>query len=320
MVDYHHTMAMTFIIISFIAEFSLDGQLLNSYINNFQSFIGVIWDMVEEEDGSYFVVQHNAMVTNNGGIQPSAFCRFNSDLSVKHPYFTEDVSILERAFYGDIIPANDTSFVLASRLFKDPAKKSAYSAGLGATLFSISIFDTACQLINTSYYGDPSPDATNTPSIWQCADIDKTNPNAFFAAGFSPMTTSPFTDTHSTIFTYKFNVDGTKLWEVKYGGADSATYFKSYATYATQDGGVLLLNMRHAFYSGADADVLIVKYDKDGTLSIEDTEIEPQKINCYPNPATSELHIDIPMHNGNPYLLQQQYYRCKPMEQRGIYL
>ncbi len=281
----------------FIAEFSLDGELLNLYANDYQNLIGVIWDMVEEEDGSYLAVQHNVMPNNDGVLQNAPFCRFNSDLSIKQPYCIVDPDIISMASYGDIIPATDTSFILASRVTPLLQRQTRF-------FFSIAAFDTACQLIDSTHYSDPSTGAVNYPSYWQCADIDKTNPNAFFASYFSPMQANTFYNGPSTIFTYKFNTDGTEQWLRTYGGADSAAYFQGCATYATQDGGVLLLNTRHAFYSGEDSDVLIVKYDKDGALSIEDTDIEPQKINCYPNPATSELHIDIPMHNGKPYLLQ----------------
>ncbi len=284
----------------FIAEFSVDGQLLNLYINDIKVLYGVIWDIVEEADGSYLAAQDNQLQNNNGLIQDASFCRFNHDLSIKHPYFN-----FNYVNYGDIIPASDTSFILVSREPNYNYKENQTShSRLSPNFFSIFTFDTACQLIDSSHSGDTSPNAVNNPSIWQCADIDKTNPNAFFASDFSPMSSDPFYDGPSTIFTYKFNTDGTKLWEAKYGGPDSAAYFKGYATYATQDGGVLLLNTRHAFYSGNDADVLIIKYDKDGALSIKENELQTQTINCYPNPTSSELHIDIPISNGKPYLLK----------------
>lgn len=288
---------------SFIMEFTTSGELLHEYYDRTVSFPGAMYHVMEEADGSYLAVQQ-ATTAFEGASASTAFCRFNSDLSLKKAYLDPGPFVFDMARNGYIIPKNDTSFLMVGRALIDSEHASPeYPIG---TYLNIATFDTTCQLLDFHLVSDTSTENKYNACIWKTADIDKTNSEAFFLSSFaSAGLPNLFVDMPSTIWTHKYTTDGQEQWLRKYGGADTAAYFFAFATYATTDGGVLLLNTRHAYGSGQDSDVHIVKYDKNGYLPVEEVELplKPQ-ISCYPNPATAQLHIDLPAYTGQVYHLR----------------
>ncbi len=83
-------------------------------------------------------------------------------------------------------------------------------------------------------------------------------------------------------------------WQKYFGG--DAFYF-NYIAYATDDGGILLLNHRYNYNDNQDYDLHILKLDSEGNYTnIENPEIKVSELILFPNPATTEINIRLGSH------------------------
>ncbi len=304
-----------------IVEFATDGHVVNTYFNPILSPIGRIWHM-QEYNNNYLAVQTCILENAEGQYKNVTFCRYSKeDLQVLHPYFEVDENVVPLAYAGHIIPANDTAFLLIGRaLIRAKSNENALEMiHVSAArpnihrnknevrttfLLGLAHLDTACQLQGQVEHYAHFSSGDSYPGFWQSADIDKTNANIFYSSGVSPMSLQHYSSFPNTIWTYKFNTFGEEQWVVKYREPNDSAYFINYSVYSTTDGGLMLLNQRYNFNPNKDMDVHIIKYDSDGQLAVHNNEMPHTKVQVYPNPATSELHIDIPMYHGQPYRLQ----------------
>ncbi len=293
-----------------IVEFATNGSLLNTYYNSIVSPIGRIWHLQEYND-NYLAVQTCILENEEGQYRNVTFCRYSKDnLQVKYPYFEVDEPLVPLAYAGHIIPANDSAFLLVGRALVGAKQNKNQTQDVNMLavakdiyvnkdkttnfLLGLAHLDTACQLQgNVEHYAHFS-DGDSYPGFWQSADIDKTNPNAFYCSGVSPMSLKQFPNYPNTVWTYKFNTVGEEQWVVQYREPNDSAYFINYSTYATTDGGVMLLNQRYNFNPNEDMDVHIMKYDSEGLLSVQDSEAEYMQIQPYPNPTKDILHLDMP--------------------------
>ncbi|MFN8117834.1 MAG: T9SS type A sorting domain-containing protein [Bacteroidia bacterium] len=111
--------------------------------------------------------------------------------------------------------------------------------------------------------------------------------------------------TPTKILTAKIDTSGNLIWQ-KYFGT-SNYYYQPMAVAATSDSGVVVSGMRFNTLFPTQKDSMegfVIKYDKDGNLSINNTIVKEQtksfiSVELYPNPTSNETSVNISLVNSS---------------------
>lgn len=155
---------------------------------------------------------------------------------------------------------------------------------------AFSAYNTEINPLNYISFG--KVDTTDTPYM-----LDFIHPDSIFICGSAnlftygsgpPATGFDMKDTWIDIFNYGW--DGTYNWNLYYGG--DAEYLPGYIL-ATLDGGCLVVgsyyDWRHT--TAPERDGFILKLDSEGTYTSVANEINPKKIQLYPNPGGEVITV-----------------------------
>jgi len=258
--------------LSFLAEYSLDGELLNmidfttSYADNF----------VQLADGSYNVYN----LFNRLWHLPADWSELSEGI---------------RYEFGDGFYSNDTPILLEDETwlhsgrdhFIDPATQDRYYVSQAVIIRP----DSTTEII---YQNRPAEDVSIAPAI-NGMDMIDTNYIYFTSvyAGCSALF-HPDNDCLNYVSIHSIQLNGTENW-TQYLGFDAA--YHSIKVLATQDSGVVLLVYRYSELDNLEdeGDMYFVKLDKDGNVDFPvNTEEETppfivQQFLVYPNPARDLL-------------------------------
>lgn len=176
------------------------------------------------------------------------------------------------------------------------------SASCSATYQNIaSTIKNNNQVLNTEIIGDPLRNnvivSPMTPGNMEHNFIYTTAITGYNSTNSSP----PQTNT-TQILVHKIDTMGTLIWAKYFSEPDM--YYYPYKVLATSDSAVIVCGMRYNLINPAvnnKCEGFVMKIDKDGNqvfVGIKENSGRFSNIICYPNPAKSQIHLDIPFQYG----------------------
>ncbi len=274
---------------SFALEIDPHNLTIIHMFNNFfgNKIYGLkIFDLAELPDGSGYIC---ALPDNYEPLTSFHFetMLLNKDLSEREFFF------LGTEIFGNYLMINEETYISTGRLVAD--EPTALHDMLGVIKCNQQNEKIAQQILGDPNFSDAIHYA-NYPSFYKSTDRCKTNDSLFYYTGNINVRFMDFQPDPSYILVNQLDLDLNMIWQTTIGEDEEDACYRNLFSYATNDGGVLLLNQRYNFKTHTpeerDYDLHIVKLKgNNDTDGMSEFHTKKSTAVLYPNPATDKIHI-----------------------------
>ncbi len=298
----------------FILIIDKSGAILDSlYVQNSNvEYPSRFFDIKEKSNHTgYLATSDGTSFGMPDGFHQCQLINFDENLNVINAYHPSTLF----TFYGNVLINNASDYIVTGTSFLEGFKTNTHvdnswknidddifvftSRKKDAEMLGVRKYHFPFELDKFIMLGDPMCSYNsfeyNYPSVHKSTDRCKTNDSLFYYTGTMNIR-SEFQQEPSYILVNQLDLDLNIIWQTTIGEDEEDAAYINFVSYATSDGGVLLLNRRYDFKTHTpeeqDYDLHIVKLKgNNDTDGMAEFHAKKSTVVLYPNPATNEVHI-----------------------------